>query len=141
MRVEKIILSIGAVLVGLFVAGIAFYIYQTTRTISPGSIQTITINKPTPTSGPAIPLLIDTPTNESVIASRVVSMAGKTDPKATVIVTTDTTDTVVTPTATGAFSLTLTLDSGENRIIVTSVMPDGQDVQKILTVSVTSENF
>ncbi len=141
MRIEKIILSIGAILVGLFVAGIAFYIYQTTRTISPGSIQTITINKPTPTPGPQIPLSIDTPIDESVVSSQIVAMSGKTDPTATLIVTTDTTDTVVTPASTGAFSLTLTLSSGENRIILTSVLPNGQETQKVLTVNVTTENF
>lgn len=140
MRIEKIILAVAAIIAGLFVAGIAFYIYQTTRTLSPSSIKTITLK---PTAAPSAPVLltVDEPTDGSVTTSRVVSIKGKTDPQATIIVTTDATDTVVNPTTTGSYSLTLTLDSGENSILITAVLPNGQEAQKQLTVSVESDNF
>ncbi len=140
MRIEKIILAVAAVMAGLFVAGIAFYIYQTTRTLSPSSIKTITL-KPSPPSGPDVLLAITSPLDESVTTSRIVQINGKTDPQATVIVTSDTLDTVVSPTSTGDFSLTLTVATGENRILVTSVLPNGQETQKQLTVSVESDDF
>lgn len=140
MRIEKIILAIAGVVAGLFVAGIAFYIYQTTKTISPSSIKTITVQKPTP-SAENVPLAIANPADESVVASKVVQINGKTDSKATIVVTTDTTDTVVNPSANGDFSLTVTLDTGENRVIITAIMPDGTESQKTLTVTVTSQDF
>ena len=140
MRIEKIILGIAGILAGLFVAGIAFYIYQTTKTISPSTIKTITLQKPTPDAA-NVPLAIDSPTDEAVVSSRVVTVSGKTDAKATIIVTTDDTDNVVSPSSDGAFSLNVTVGSGEDRIIVTAVMPDGSETQKVLTISVTTEDF
>lgn len=140
MRIEKIILAIAAVMAGLFVAGIAFYIYQTTKTLSPSSIKTITL-KPSPPSGPDVLLTVDNPADESVTSSRVISINGKTDPQATIIVTTDSLDTVISPTSTGAYSLTLTLAPGENKIVLMAVMPNGQETQKNLTFSVESDNF
>lgn len=141
MRIEKIILAIAGVIAGLFVAGIAFYIYQTTRVISPSTIRTITLQKPTPANDSPVLLAIDSPVDESVTMSRIVTVSGKTDPTATIIVTSDTTDTVVYPSSSGAFSLTVTLASGENRLLVSAVTPDGQETQKQLTVSVVSDNF
>lgn len=140
MRIEKVILAIAGIFAGLFVAGIAFYIYQTTKTISPTSIKTITLQKPTPAGG-TVPLAVDVPADESVTTSKVVQISGKTNPQATIIVTTDTTDTVVSPSADGAFSLTATLAIGENRLIITAIMPDGNEAQKVLTVNVISEDF
>lgn len=141
MRIEKIILAIAGIFAGLFVAGIAFYIYQTTRTISPSSIKTITLQKPTPADGESVLLAIESPADESVTTSRIVTVSGKTDPTATVMVTTDTQDNIVNPSGNGAFSLSLTLPVGENRVFVTAIMPDGQENQKQLTVSVITDNF
>lgn len=140
MRIEKIILAIAGILAGLFVAGIAFYIYQTTKTLSPTSIQTITVQKPTPSAND-VPLVIENPADESVVTSKILQITGKTDSKATVVVTTDTNDVVVQPSSDGNFSLTITLDSGENRILITSIMPDGTESQKTLTVSQTTQDF
>ena len=140
MRIEKIILAVAGVFAGLFVAGIAFYIYQTTKTISPSSIKTITLQKPTPAQA-TVALTIDSPADGAVVSSRVVTISGKTNSQATVIVTTDTTDTVISPSSAGAFSLNLTLASGENRVIITAIMPDGSETQKTITVSVTTEDF
>ncbi|HSD98857.1 MAG TPA: hypothetical protein VLB73_04150 [Patescibacteria group bacterium] len=140
MRIEKIILAIAGVFAGLFVAGIAFYIYQTTQTISPSNIKTITLQKPTPDVN-AVPLSVDSPADESVTSSKIVTVSGKTQPQATIVVTTDTTDTVVKPSSSGAFSLTVTLATGENRIFLLAVMPDGSESQKVLTVNVTTEDF
>ena len=140
MRIEKIILAIAGIAAGLFVAGIAFYIYQTTKTISPSSIKTITLQKPTPSAG-SVPLAIDSPVDEAVLSSRVVQISGKTDPKATIVITTDSADTAVSPSADGAFSLSVTLPSGENRVILSAIMPDGAESQKVLTVNITSEDF
>src|SRR5258708_6006646 len=141
MRIEKIILAIAGIFAGLFVAGIAFYIYQTTRTISPSTIKTITLQKPTPSSDSPVSLAIDSPTDESLTTSRILTVSGKTDPTATIIITTDTTDTVINPSTSGNFSTSITINSGENRLFITAVTPDGKETVKQFTVSAVSDNF
>ncbi len=140
MRIEKIILAIVGVVAGLFVAGIAFYIYQTTRTISPTTIKTITLASPTPSPSPVL-LAVQSPSNGQVSTSKIVTVSGKTDPQATLVVTTDTTDTVISPSAAGDFSLSLTLQTDENRILVTAILPNGQETQQTITVGVQSNDF
>lgn len=139
MRAEKVLLSIAGIFIGVVVAGVGFYIWQTTKSISPSSIKTITISK-TPTVSPVM-LVVDSPIDEDVISSRVLQISGKADPKSTIVITTDGSDLVVYPTATGAFSASLTLDSGENRIFITAVMPDGKENQKVFMVNSTTEKF
>ena len=141
MRIEKIILAIAGIFAGIFVAGIAFYVYQTTKTISPSSIKTITLQKPTPTDTMPVPLSIDSPIDESVGTSRTITVSGKTDPQATIIVTTDSSDAVITPSTVGAFSLAITVATGENRLLISSIMPSGQETDKQLTVNVETDNF
>lgn len=141
MRAEKVILSFLAVLVGLAVAGVGFYIYQTTRTVSPSTIKTITVGKATPTPASSVFLSVETPSDESVVTSKVITISGKTDPAATLMVSTDATDSVVTPSATGAFSLTVTLTGSENVITITAIDPKGNETQKKLTVAYETENF
>lgn len=141
MKFEQIILSFVAVIFGLFVAGIAFFIYQSTKTVSPNNIKTIKIQNTTPTPADAVPLTIDTPADESVATSKIVTVSGKTDPNATVIVSTDTTDTIVSPSSMGAYSLTVTLTDNENILRISAVMPDGKETQKTITVNYTTEDF
>ncbi|HXS14749.1 MAG TPA: hypothetical protein VN711_01355 [Candidatus Saccharimonadales bacterium] len=141
MKAEQIILSLFAVVIGLIVAGAAFFIYQSTRTISPSSLKTINVTAPTPTSGPSIPLSVDSPQDESVVTSKIVTVSGKTDPSATVMVETSSDDTVVQPSSAGAFSLTITLPDSENTILVTAIGKDGSEVQKTLTVAYETQDF
>ncbi|HEX7042421.1 MAG TPA: hypothetical protein VF189_04165 [Patescibacteria group bacterium] len=141
MKFEQLILSFVAVVFGLFVAGVVFFIYQSTKTVSPDNIKTISIEHPSPTPSSSVPLNIDTPNDEDVVSSKSLTISGKTDPKAVVIVTTDTVDNIVTPTTMGAFSLTITLPSSENILHISAVMPDGTETEKTLTVSYTTEDF
>lgn len=141
MKSEKIILSLLALMIGLIVAGGAFFIYQSTKTISPSNIKTITIQKTSPTPTPSVMLSIVSPADESVVTSKVLTLTGTTSPQATVVVNTSGTDTVVTPASTGAFSLTLTLPDSENTITVTAIAPNGDEVKKVLTVGYTTEDF
>ncbi len=141
MKFEQLILSFVAVVFGLFVAGVAFFIYQSTKTVSPNTIKTISIKQTSPTPTSSVPLTIDSPTDESVVTSKVVTVSGKTDPTATVIVSTDGTDTIVNPSSMGAFSLTVTVTDNENIVHILAVMPDGKETLKTLTVNYATENF
>ena len=145
MKTEKIILSFIAVLVGLLVAGVVFYFYEGTKIIpqpQQKTIAAITITPtPTPTPKPTIYINIDQPTDQSVTAQKTITISGTTPADATVIINTPASDQVVQPTSSGSFSATVTLADGENEIMITAVAANGQEAQKIITVTSSTENF
>ncbi len=141
MRAEKIVLSFVFVLIGLLVAGGAFYFYQSTKVISPGSLKTIKLGVSPSPSKSSLYLKIETPQDESTTNNKTVTISGQTSPTATIIINTPTSDQVIPPSATGNFSTTVTIGDDENRIYVTAVGTQGEEVQKILTVTYTTETF
>ncbi len=141
MKTERVVLSFIAVLIGLVVAGGAFYIYQSTKSIPSYKIPTITLQKTTPTPQPGILLTIDQPADESVVSDKTITISGKTVPDATIIVNTGTDDEVVNPSGQGNYSVTLTLDSGENKIVVTAIDSSGNETTKTITVTYSTDDF
>lgn len=144
MKTEKIVLSFIAVLVGLLVAGVAFFIYQSTKTIPPSKLPKITINSPSPTittPPPTVVLTIDQPTDESVVTKKSITISGKTNPDAIIVVNTATDDQVITPVSTGNFTMTVSLGDGENLITFTAINGKGEEVRKQLTVTYSNEDF
>jgi len=140
MKTEKILLSFVAIIIGLIVAGIGFYLYQSTKAISPTKLGTVKIVPPTPTP-PSVYLTIDTPQNESTTSNKTVAITGRTNSNATVVVSTFTADQVIVPTSEGNFSTTVLIGNGENEIHVTSISPSGTQAEKIVTLTYTTENF
>lgn len=141
MKGEKIILLFFAVFIGLIVAGAAFYLYETSQTVSPATIRTIATISPSPTPGSSLLLSIDSPKDQSVVTNKIITVSGKTDPSATVIVSTATVDSVVSPSATGTFSLTITLPDSENQIRILSIDPSGAENEKTLTIGYQTQDF
>jgi hypothetical protein len=141
MKTERVVLSFIAVVVGLLVAGIGFFIYESTKSISPSHIPTITLNNPTPTPQANIFLSIEQPADESVTDKRSITITGKTTPDATIILNSDTDDQIVTPSAMGAFSITTTISDGENLLTFTAVNKNGDETKKIITVTSSTEDF
>jgi len=141
MKTEKIVLSFIAVVVGLLVAGVAFFLYQSTKTIPLSKIPKITINNPTPTNVPNIFLTIDKPIEGSVLSQKSVSISGKTADNATLVVNTAETDQVITPSLNGNYSVSISLDNGENQISITAISPTGDEVTKVITLTYSTEEF
>lgn len=141
MKTERVVLSVVAIFIGLLVAGVAFFIYQSTRSLNPSKIPTITISNPTPTPALDIYLTVDAPADESVQNTKALTITGRTAPGATIIVTTDSTDQVITPATNGNYSVTTTLDNGENVITLTAISQSGEEVQKAITVTYSTEDF
>jgi hypothetical protein len=145
MKAERVILSFIAILVGLFAAGVAFYLYQSTKSLPSQSAQPISIAKPTTAVTPVMDdngfLTIDSPKDEEVFAKKTISVSGKTQPGATVLVSTEDGDQVVEPSGNGSFSLTTTIPDGTSILRITAVLPSGTEkvVQKTITFS--TENF
>lgn len=142
MKTERLILSFVAILLGLVVAGIAFYFYQTTRTPAKQSKQVIIANSsPTPTPKSNNFLTIDRPKDEEVINKRTVMVTGRTLPEATVIISSENTDQVVTPAANGTFTATHTIGNETTLIQITAIFPNGEEKKVTRTITSSAEEF
>lgn len=140
MRAEKLLLSFFAILGGLIVAGVAFYFYQSSKTIPPSQVKTIEIANPTPTSTPAL-LTLDAPQDLSVTDNKTVTVSGKTTPGTTIVISTSTDDQAITPSATGDFSTTVTIGDNENQIHILAIDPKGNEAEKNITVTYSTQDF
>lgn len=140
MKTEKILLSFVAIIVGLIVAGIGFYVYQSTKVIPNTKLGSVKLATPTP-SLPTVLLVIDNPQDESTTDNKTVTISGKTVPGATVLVSTPTGDQVVKPSSEGNFTTSATISDGENIIHVTAIDSTGNQTEKVLTVTFTTESF
>jgi hypothetical protein len=141
MKQERVILSFIAVLIGLLAAGLAFYFYQSTKTVS--SLSQITLNAPTPTPTPkpTVYITLNAPADEIVVNNRTLAINGKTNPDATIIIYTSANQQVIQPSGQGDFSTTLTLDDGENLIKLMSILPSGETTTTQRTVTYSTEDF
>ena len=141
MKTERVVLAVIAIIVGLAVAGIAFFIYQSTKAVPTNKAQTIKIVTPTPTPSVTSLLSIDSPADESVVNTRSVTISGKTASDATIVLNTATDDQVVSPASNGNYSLTTTLANGQNLITITAIAANGDEVTKKMTITSSTEQF
>ena len=142
MKQERVILSFIMVLIGLLVAGVAFYLYQGTKTIPASKLKPVSITNPTPTpSSSSTYLSVQNPTDESVANNKILTVSGKTTPDATVIVLTSADQKVVQPSNEGDFSTTISLSDGQNLIKIIAISADGQSATVQKTVTYSTENF
>lgn len=144
MKKEKVILSFIAVLVGLFVAGTAFFLYQSTKKLPESDTKIVSKVSPAPKNKKyeqSVLLTIDTPTDESVTGDKTITIAGKTEPDAMVIISTELEDESVTPTRSGGFTTTTTLTDGQNQIVITAIAPSGKETKETRIVTFSTESF
>ncbi|MBI2431229.1 MAG: hypothetical protein HYV39_04405 [Candidatus Levybacteria bacterium] len=141
MKTEKVVISFIAVVIGIFVAAIGFYFYQTTKVIKETDLKNIkTPLSPTPKKS-SLFITLDSPKDEEVTDKRTITLSGTTTPNATVIVTTMTNDYMLTPTPTGSFSSSIVLENGQNEITILAVAQNGEEEKIVRTVTVSSETF
>lgn len=142
MKKEKLILSFIATFFGLLVAGIAFYLFQATKTV-PSTVTTkiVSIASPIPTRPPSISLTLDRPKDEEVVNNKVMVVSGKTQSNAVIVVITDSSEDVITPSGKGNFSTTVNLDEGQNVLEVIAIAPNGESVTSKKTVTYSQEEF
>jgi len=141
MKQERVILSFIMVIIGLLVAGVAFYIYQGTKSGS-SSKTSISVASPTPTPITAsVYLNVDSPINESIVDNKTVTISGKTTPGATIVIITNSDQKVIAPSGVGDFSTTVIINNGANLIRVTSFGPDGQSETTQRTITYSLEDF
>lgn len=142
MKTEKVIISFITSLIGILAAALAFYFYQSTKVIPQTDVKTITLS-PSPKTTPQskIFLALDAPVDEEVTDKKVIEVSGTTNPDTVIIVTSSISDKIVTPAQNGSFTTTITLDDGENEILVTAIATNGEETTLIRTVTVSSETF
>lgn len=141
MKQERVILSFIMVIIGLLVAGVAFYLYQGTKTV-PRSRTSIQVASPTPTPiNTSVYLNVDNPTDESVVDNKTVTVSGKTTPDATVVIITNSDQKVLQPSGQGDFSTTITITDGANLIRVIAFSSDGQSATVQKTITYSTEDF
>lgn len=141
MKQERVILSFVAVLIGLLAAGLAFYFYQSTKTVSNPNQITLNAPSPTPTPRPTVYISLSNPNDETIVSSKTLTINGKTNPNATIIIYTSGDQQVIQPSTQGDFSTTIALDYGENLIKITSILPGGEITSVQRTVTYSTENF
>lgn len=141
MKKEKILLLLIASVVGLLVAGIVFYIYESSKTIPPGEIRRVTTTASTPTPKPSIYLNISAPKNELVVDNRILTVSGKTIPNSNIIVLSPIDESAGTASSDGNFSTTVNLEDDQNIIRITAIAPNGETITEARTVTFTTEDF
>src|SRR5258708_14263671 len=143
MKAEKVILSFVAVFVGLIAAGVAFYLYQTTKVVPDQSKTPATKvalqTSPTPSGNDIFAL--DSPKNEQVFDKKLITIKGKCAKGATIIVSTDDNDQVVQPADNGNFTLTQTIPDGTSIVEFSVIFPDGTQKKIDRTITFSTANF
>lgn len=140
MRKERIALCFVAASIGLFVSGIIFFVYQTARTI-PRTQRRVLVTSPNPSPKPSIFVSVESPKHEEVVDRRLVSVLGKTAKDATVVLSVQSTDYVLTPSSSGDFSATVTIENGVNLIEILAIAPNGEEAKEVRTVAYSIESF
>ncbi len=126
------------VLVLAVLAGAVWLWYKKTPPVrsvyTPAPSAVAVINTPSPVSD-AISLTITAPTDGAKVSTSKITVSGKTSPGADVSVN----DTDTTADSNGSFSLSVSLDEGDNYLVVLAVDADGKTAQK--QIMVTLETF
>lgn len=141
MKQERVILSFVMVLIGLLVAGAAFYFYQSTKKVSPTKDIVTNNITPTPSANPTFYLIVNEPKDESIADKKTITISGKTDPDAIVVILTSSDQQILQPSSIGNFTTTQTIDAGVNYIRIHAIAKNGeiQTIERI--VSYTTEDF
>ena len=138
---ERIMVVFIAIAIGLIATTLVFFLYQQTKTLpkplSSDSKQTVA----TPTPKKSDYLTVESPADETISNKRSIQVKGKTNPAATVVVSTNEEDEVVQPASDGKFSVTVTIDAGANKIITRAIGPDGNGATDERVITYSTEDF
>lgn len=140
MRRKKLLLSAFAIFLGIIVAIVVFYFYESSHQVKPSEIQKLSILSPTPAQSSMF-LVINNPPDQTVFTNRNITVSGKTAPGAKIAVITQTSEVAAVAANEGSFSTNITIDNGENILEVDAVSPDGEMAKVTRTVTYSTESF
>jgi len=141
MRKEKIIMSVTATFIGLLVAGIVFFLYESSKRVAPSATKKVSVASPSPSPKPTIFLTVDSPKDEDVVTKKVLTISGKTIPAAIVVIISKNYQDIITPSQNGDFSTTISINDGQNIIEITAIGPNGESVITTKTLTFSEEEF
>lgn len=142
--------SLSIILLVAILFGGVWFVYRDTQSAQKSATSEVSESIPTPDISPVttpiinggsviaseISLTISSPVNGATLTTETVVVRGKTKPNAEVFVNDETT---VADTS-GNFSVTLTLDEGDNPIVVSANDTDGNIAERELIVNYDSGN-
>jgi len=138
---ERIVIVFIAVALGLLITTIGFFVYQQAKSIPQNLVRTLsktpTQNNPKDT----IYLTVDEPQNESLSSKRSIQVKGSTNPDNVIVVSTNIEDVVATPSSGGNFAVTITIDTGANKLFTRAIAPDGKTKEDLRTITFSTEEF
>ena len=141
---ERLIIIIVALFSGLFITSAGFFIYQSTKKDSDVSSPKKVIknqSKSPSTMESNNFVRITEPVDESITNKRTIQVKGTTDPKNTIIISTNLEDLTGKPTLDGTFAFTIDIAAGANIILTRSVNPNGDSVEDKRTITYSTEEF
>ncbi len=138
---ERIVIIFIAVTLGLLVTTIGFFLYETSKPNKDIKPDITKKEKTGPLPSEKTKLTILAPKDETVTTNRTIQVKGVTDPQNTLIISTNTEDVVVGPTSEGSFTATITIDAGENKLVVRAIDPSGNTEEVIQTISFSSDTL
>ena len=143
---ERIVIVFIATILGLLLTTAGYFIYQTAISYSEESKKDdnpINLGGKTETQEKEEleALTVTEPKNEEVLDKRTINVKGRTYAENTVIVSTNSEDTVGTPAKDGKFSISVTIDTGVNKITTRSVSPEGEEIIDERIVTYSTEEF
>jgi hypothetical protein len=138
---ERIVIIFIAVTLGLLVTTIGFFLYETSKPNKDIKPDITKKEKIEPQPNEKTKLTILSPKDEAVSANRTIQVKGITDSQNTVIISSNTEDVVVSPTSEGTFTATITIDAGENKLIVRAIDASGETEEVIQTISFSSDTL
>lgn len=138
---ERLIIIVLAVISGLIITTVAFFIYQNFISNSNTAADSTKNTRVTPQPTEKALLEILEPLDGSLTDNRTISVKGVTSPENVVIVSTNQEDNSGKPSNDGNFSITVTIDAGANFLVVRSIAPDGSEIKKEIVVTYNTEEF
>lgn len=138
---ERIIIVFVAIAIGLIVTTLVFFLYQQTKSIPDNTTLPDSSNNNTLTQTTDGYLVIESPAHEALSDARTVQVKGKTDAGNVVIVSTNQEDVIAKTTNDGSFTVSISIDTGSNRIITRSIAPDGTTTEDIRIITYNTEEF
>ncbi|MBI2036626.1 hypothetical protein HYT17_03280 [Candidatus Microgenomates bacterium] len=139
MKKERLILAFVAIAAGLIAASSIFYFYQNQRASSIFP-QLPSPASPSATNGRSL-LEISSPPDGLVTDSKTVEVAGKSQPKALIVINTNSSDYIITAQDDGSFAQKITLSDLENIIGITAYTENGSSETQELLIVYNTEEF
>lgn len=139
---ERAIIVFVAVLAGLILTTLGFLLYESTKKKMPESVSREKIVEKTPTiTQDKFFVKIESPQNESLSDKRGIVVKGKTNPENVLFITSNQETVAATPASDGSFSVSISIDTGANNIIVRAINASGEETQDSSLVTFNSEDF